>query len=76
MSTFVRTKSEQPPRRLFHNYPTDWLQREAEELETVFDSVELSPEQARVNRRIFAAISEELAERFVKEAQKMEVIPV
>lgn len=59
--------------RIFHNYPTDLLQKEAEELEQVFTKVALTPQQARVNRRIYQRICEELAQRFAAEVARMEM---
>jgi hypothetical protein len=51
-------------RNLFHNYPVDMLQAEVNEVEREFNTKPLTVEQARVNRRVYAALCEELAKRF------------
>lgn len=49
--------------RIFHNYPTDRLVSEAERLEQIFERVSLTVEQARINRRVYAQVLDELSNR-------------
>lgn len=61
-----------PAKRLFHNYPVAMLQKEALTLDRTFNTVSLSPVEARVNRRIAQAVNEELAARFAVEQKLIE----
>jgi hypothetical protein len=59
---------------LFHNYPLTKLQTEAEQLDQVFNKVRLTPEQARINRRMYAAISEEIGRRMAEQVQALTLL--